>query len=107
MHKSFFWYKVLRTPDYQKCYFQQDMASPHKAALEKKFIAKNEWPPRSQGLNPCDYFLYGYLIVPSVTKNIGGSKILLDERNRKHSGSNVKSHFFEFSKKVRIIDFRW
>jgi hypothetical protein len=68
--RSFVWPKVLRAPDYQKCYFQQDGASPHKAALVQtwltdrfgeKFIAKNEWPPRSPDLNPCDYFLCDYL----------------------------------------------
>jgi transposase len=65
MLKSFFWPKVLRTPDYQKYYFQQDGASPDKAApvqtwltekFGRKFIAKNELPPRSPDLNPCDYF---------------------------------------------------
>jgi hypothetical protein len=56
MLKSFFGsrfqvFKDSRLQDYQKCYFQQDGASHHKAALvqtwltEKfgdKFIAKNE-----------------------------------------------------------------
>jgi hypothetical protein len=27
----------------------------------EKIIAKNEWPPRSPDLNPCDYFLRSYL----------------------------------------------
>jgi hypothetical protein len=80
--------KVLRTRDHEKCYFQQDGASPHKAALVQtwlterfgeKFIVKNEWPPRSPDLNPCDYFCGSILsrkcTIQSVTKNIGGSKI--------------------------------
>ena len=27
----------------------------------EKFIDKNQQPPRSRDLNPCDYFLWGYL----------------------------------------------
>jgi hypothetical protein len=43
----------------------------------------------------------------SFAKKIGGSQILLNERNRKHPGSNIQKNFFEFPKKVRIIDFGW
>jgi hypothetical protein len=43
------------------------------------------------------FFLWGYLkqkVYNPLPKNIGGSKILLDERNRKHFGSNVKKKLF-------------
>jgi hypothetical protein len=53
-----------------KYYFQQDGASPHtskkaqnylRSKFGEKFIDKKKWPPRSPDLNPCDYFLWGYL----------------------------------------------
>ena len=27
----------------------------------EKFIDKKRWPPRSPDLNPCDFYLWGYL----------------------------------------------
>ena len=32
-----------------------------KAKFNAKFIEKTQGPPRSPDLNPCDYFLWGYL----------------------------------------------
>jgi hypothetical protein len=52
------------------CFLAQDEASPHKAPLVQtwlterfgeKIITKNEWPPRSPDLNPCDYLLWDFL----------------------------------------------
>ena len=69
MLKFFFWPKVVRE-DHTLYYFQQDGASPHRGKkvqkyLKKKFgdrfIDKKTWPPRSPDLNPCDFFLWGYL----------------------------------------------
>ena len=70
MLRNFFWPKQLRTKDYKKYYFQQDGATPHTAIIVQewlkskfltKFIDKFDWPPRSPDLNPCDFFLWGYL----------------------------------------------
>ncbi len=70
MLQNWFWPKHLRTADYKKYYFQQDGATPHKANIVqswlgskfgKKFLDKEKWPPRSPDLNPCDFFLWGYL----------------------------------------------
>ena len=56
-----------------KCWFMQDGAPPHcskesLAWLEKQFkeriISRNAdfaWPPYSPDLNPCDFYLWGYL----------------------------------------------
>jgi len=32
-----------------------------KSKFEDKFLDKKKWPPRSPDLNPCDYYLWGYL----------------------------------------------
>jgi hypothetical protein len=70
MLKDYFWPKLLSTDGYKKYRFQQDGAPPHTANLVQKwltdrmgenFISKFNWPPRSPDLNPCDYFLWGYL----------------------------------------------
>ena len=70
MIKTFFWPKLLRTPNYKKYWFQQDGAPPHTAnlvqdwltsKLSTKFISKSQWPPQSPDLSPCDFFLWGYL----------------------------------------------
>lgn len=69
MLKEFLWPKVVRE-DYKKYYFQQDGAKPHvanivqnylKSKFGDKFLDKKRWPPRSPDLNPCDFFLWGYL----------------------------------------------
>ena len=70
MMKNWFWPKRLRTEQYEKYIFQQDSERPHttravqtqmKEIFCRKFIAKEKWPPRSPDLNPCDFFLQGYL----------------------------------------------
>ena len=70
MLKKLFWPKILRTPDYKKCYFQQDGATPHtdiavqtllSGKFGKQFINNDYRPPWSPDLNPCDFYLWGYI----------------------------------------------
>ena len=70
MLKNSFRSKHFRVESHKKYYFQQDGATPHTANLVQdwcaskfgaNFINKQQWPPRSPDLNPCDYFLWGYL----------------------------------------------
>lgn len=70
MLKNFFWKGHVTARDFRKYYFLQDGAKPHTADkvqsyLKSKFgnrlIDKSKWPPRSPDLNPCDFFLWGYL----------------------------------------------
>ena len=70
MLKSFYSPKLQRTTDYRKYYFQQNGTAPYTANmvleclgdhLSTKFIDKKKWPPRSPDLNPCDFYLWGYL----------------------------------------------
>jgi hypothetical protein len=107
---------------YQKCNFQQDGASPHKAAgpgsniVNRAFWRKNRCQERVAasvtGPQSMRLFFVGLSQAETVrtiryTTNIGCSNILIDERIRKHSSSNVKRNFLTFRKKVRIIDFSW
>jgi len=60
-----------KAKEYKNYYFQQDGATPHTANAvqtwltgkfdDDKFLPKHKWPHRSPDLNPCDYFLWGYL----------------------------------------------
>ena len=77
MLKEFFWLKVLMTAKYEKYYFQRDGALPHTAAIVqtwlmgkfgKKLVDKDLLPPRAPDLNPCDFYLWGYL--KSVVYNL-------------------------------------
>ncbi len=83
--------------------FMQDGASPHTAKktmelLEKFFgekIISNKsvdfWPPYSPDLNPCDYFLWGFLKDRVFSENIGNIS-LLKER--------IKQVFTEISEEI-------
>ena len=70
MLTDFFWPRYYKSKNVNSFYFQQDGAPAHKhkevqqwltAKLGPKFLDKTMWPPRSPDLNPCDYFLWGYL----------------------------------------------
>jgi len=70
MLKNFFWKGHVTARDFKKYYFLQDNATPHTATMVQdylkskfghRFIDKSKWPPRSPDLNPCDFFLWGYL----------------------------------------------
>ena len=70
MLKKFFWSKHISLKNYKDFYFQQDGAPPHrrkivqtwlKSKFGDRFIDMANWPPRSPDLNPCDFFLWGYL----------------------------------------------
>lgn len=70
MLQQFFWQEHKRQKKYRQYYFQQDGAPPHRAIVVQewlkdqfgdKFLTTKQWPPRSPDLNPCDFFLWGYL----------------------------------------------
>lgn len=53
-----------------KWVFQQDGAKPHTANISQSycrnnlhmFIQKNDWPPNSPDLNPCDFYLWNAIV---------------------------------------------
>jgi transposase len=71
--------------------FMQDEASSHTAKktmelLEKIFGEKiisikstDIWPPYSPDLNPCDYFLWGFLKDRVFSENIGNISLLKEK----------------------------
>jgi hypothetical protein len=70
MLQIFFWRRYRQVPYFNYYYFQQDGATPHTADMVqnrlrdqfgKLFVDKKRWPSRSSDLNPCDFYLWGYL----------------------------------------------
>ena len=115
MLKNFFWPKLLRTAEYKKYIFQQDGARPHTATTvqtwltEKfgnKFIDKNSWPPRSPDLNPCDFFLWGYLksvVYNPLPKTLDDLKVNLEREIKKINKDMLKSTFSNFEKRCHLL----
>ena len=115
MLRDFFWPKQLRTAEYQKHFFLQDGATPHTANTvqtwlkEKfltKFIDKSPWPPRSPDLNPCDFFLWGYLkgrVYNPLPKTLEDLKVNLEREIKNISKDILKSTFLEFEKRCHLL----
>lgn len=115
MLQSYFWRRHVQTPNYTKYYFQQDGATPHTANIvqdwlsdkfSKKFVDKRKWPPRSPDLNPCDYFLWGYLkevAYNPLPKTIDDLKANIAREIKKISKETLKNTFLNFEKRCHLI----
>ena len=115
MLQNFFWPKHLRTENYKKYYFQQDGARPHTAKIVQswltskflsKFIAKFDWPPRSPDLNPCDFFLWGYLkskVYNPLPVNIDQLKANIQREIKNINKNILKSVFLDFLKRCKLV----
>ena len=115
MLKTYFWPKLLRTAEYEKYHFQQDRAKPHTATLvqtwltskfARNFIDKDSWPPRSPDLNPCDFFLWGYLkarVYNPLPKSFEDLKANIDREIKTISKDTLKSTFLNFKKRCELL----
>ena len=115
MLKNFFWPKILRTVDYKKYYFQQDGATPHTAMAVQswlsdkfgtKFIKKDSWPPRSPDLNPCDFFLWGYLkarVYNPIPKTLEDLKANITREIKNISSKSLELTFLNFKKRCELL----
>ena len=114
MLKTFFWPKILNTAEYKKYHFQQDGARPHTATAVQtwltsrfgpKFITKEKWPPRSPDLNPCDFFLWGYLkarVYNPLPKTLEELKANIEREIKNISIAALKSTFLNFKKRCEF-----
>ncbi len=115
MLKNFFWPKHLRTKDYKKYYFQQDGATAHTAnsvqdwlssKFSDRFLDKNRWPARSPDLNPCDYFLWGYLkskVYNPLPKNLDDLKANIEREVKNIKSDILASTILNFKKRCLLI----
>lgn len=115
MLKIFFWPKHLRTAEYKKYFFQQDGATPHTAntvqtwlttKFNEKFVNKKTWPPRSPDLNPCDFYLWGYLkatVYNPLPKTIDELKANIERDCKKLNSEILKPVFSNLKKRCELI----
>ena len=116
MFQNWFWQRYLDTAEYKKYYFQQDGASPHTSNLVQdclhqkfgtKFLSKEKWPPRSLDLNPCDFFLWGYLkskVYHPLPSNIEELKANIDREIKSINADMLKNSFENFRKRLELIE---
>jgi len=98
-----------------KYYFQQDGASPHtskkaqnylRSKFGEKFIDKKKWrPPRSPDLNPCHYFLWGYLKsrVYPLPKDLDDLKAKKETEIKNISTDTLKNAILNFTKRCDLV----
>lgn len=115
MLETFFWPKHLRTADYKKYYFQQDGATAHTATMVQnwlkskigdKFMDKKKWPPRSPDLNPCDYFLWGYLkarVYSPLPKTLDQLKANIEREIKKIKPEILKNVYGNLKKRCNLV----
>ena len=115
MLKDWFWTKHINTKEYKKYYFQQDGAAPHtanrvqnwlKEKMGKKFMDKSKWPPRSPDLNPCDFFLWGYLkqkVYSPMPQNLDDLKAKIEREIKNISSDVLYSTFLNFEKRLKLV----
>ena len=69
--------------------------------LNEKFLDKKKCHPRSPDLNPCDFYLWGYLkfiVYNLLPKKLDDLKANIEREIRKKSKETSKSVFFLISK---------
>ena len=67
---------------------------------------KQQWPPRSPDLNPCDYFLWCYLkskVYKSLPKTLNDLKANIRKDVKKINTSTLESIFFNFFERCQLV----
>ena len=115
MLQSFFWPEILRVSNYKKLYFQQDGARPHTAnsvqnwlrsKFGERFMTKELWPPRSPDLNPCDFYLWGYLksvVYNPLSRTLDDLKANIEREIKNIRRETLKKIFLNFEKRCKLI----
>ena len=115
MLKNFFWKKHCQMPNYNSSYFMQDGATPHtanivqnylKSKFSGNFFDKEKWPPRSPDLNPCDFFLWGYLkqrVYTPMPYSLDSLKANIVREFKKIPKETIKSTFDDFYKRLEKL----
>ena len=69
-------------------------------------MTKYQWPPRSPDLNPCDYFLYGYLkskLYKPFPKILDDLKEKITREIQKINTSVLESTFLNLTKRCNLL----
>lgn len=111
---------LKRRKCYEECVFQQDGAPPHcsKEAIawltgkfsEDRLISRNStfnWPPYSPDLNPCDFYLWGYLksrvYSDPYPRTVEQLKLNIIRECRKIPQDTIRSVIENFSARTRHV----
>ena len=90
-------------------------STPHTANLvqdwcERKFganfINKQQWPPRPPDLNPCAYFIWGYLkskVYKPLPKTLDDLKANIRREVEKINTSTLESTFLNFFERCQLV----
>ena len=77
-----------------------------KSKFGNKFIDKNQLPPYSADLNPCDYFLWGYLksrVYNPLPKTIDDLKDNIQNEIKKINFDMLEKALSNFSKRCGFV----
>jgi len=72
-----------------------------------KFLDKTKWPPRSPDLNPCDFFLWGYLkarVYSPLPKTLDDLKRNIEREIKKINENLLENVFENFKKRCSLIE---
>jgi len=95
--------------------FSTSCASPHtskkaqnylRSKFGEKFIDKKKLPPKSPDLNPCDYFLWGYLksrVYNPLPKDLDDLKANIEREIKNISTDTLKNAILNFSKRFDLV----
>jgi hypothetical protein len=115
MLRTYFIPRVDKTQDYGKSYFQQDGARAHTATVVQtyltqrfgtRFLDKTMWPPRSPDLNPCDFFLWGYLkqrVYNPLPKTLEALQMNIEREVKNIPQTMLKDTFLNFRKRCELL----
>ena len=115
MLRTYFISRVDKTQEYGKSYFQQDGARAHTATVVQtyltqrfgtRFLDKTMWPPRSPDLNPCDFFLWGYLkqrVYNPLPKTLEALRMNIEREMKNISQRTLKDTFLNFRKRCELF----
>ena len=74
--------------------------------FNKKFLHKKIWPSRSPDLNPCDYYLWGYLkskVYNPIPKTLDDLKANIEREVGKIKEETLKKTFLNFQERCKMI----
>jgi hypothetical protein len=69
-------------------------------------VDKKKWPPRSPDLNPCDFYLWGYLksvVYNPLPKTLDELKANIEREIKKISKETLKKVFLDLEKRCQKI----
>ena len=72
----------------------------------EKFMDKNRWPPRSPDLNPCDFYLWGYLkarVYNPLPTTLDELKSNIKREIKNISKEELKRFFLNFEKRCDFL----